>query len=179
MKLFWLSILSLHGWTYFSTIIFATCHIVQKIECKNLKNCPYSPHFTVLKALCDINVIRCSAMVGGGGEKGHGGGTPPPPPRWFFFFFFFPLFFSFVLLFFLFFTFIYFYYFFFLLFFFFFACQLRAQSCTLMMIIPLPHYDNLATNYFQVGESVNEPHNDIILQLHVFNLWSLPFVLSD
>ena len=33
----------------------------------------------------------------------------------------------------------------------FFACQLRAQSCTLMMIIPLTHYDHLATNYFQVG----------------------------
>ena len=30
--------------------------------------------------------------------------------------------------------------------FFFFACQLRGQSCTL--IIPLPHYDNLATFFF-------------------------------
>ena len=27
----------------------------------------------------------------------------------------------------------------------FFACQLRGQSCTLMMIIPLPHYKHLAS----------------------------------
>ena len=31
-----------------------------------------------------------------------------------------------------------------------FACQVRAQSCTLM-IIPLTHYDNFATHFFQVG----------------------------
>ena len=47
MKLFLLSILSLHGWTYFSTRIFVTCHVVKEIQYKNLKNCPYSPQFTV------------------------------------------------------------------------------------------------------------------------------------
>ena len=31
----------------------------------------------------------------------------------------------------------------------FFACQLRAQSCTLMIIIPLSHYDNFATTFFR------------------------------
>ena len=114
--------------------------------------------------VCDINVIRCSAMVGGGGggRRGH-----------FFFFicftFLFFFFFSFLHLFIFYFIYLFFIYFlnFFSSFFSSFACQLRAQSCTLMMIIPLTHYDNLATYYFQVRESVNEPHN---VQLHVFNL---------
>ena len=38
--------LSLHGWTYRSTRIFVTCHVVKEIQHKNLKNCPYSPQFT-------------------------------------------------------------------------------------------------------------------------------------
>ena len=39
--------LSLHGWTYFSTRIFVTCHVVKEIQFKNPKNCPYSHQFTV------------------------------------------------------------------------------------------------------------------------------------
>ena len=91
-------------------------------------------------------MIRCSAMVGGGGEWGTGA---------FFFFFFF--FFFYIFFFFLFFSPFYIFFFSFLFFpfffyiFFFFACQLRAQSCTLM-IIPLTHYDNFATHFFKVGE---------------------------
>ena len=32
-----------------------------------------------------------------------------------------------------------------------FACQLRGQSHMLVMIIPLPHYENFAPIFFQVG----------------------------
>ena len=45
LKIFLLSILSLHGWTYFSPRIFVICHVVKEIQYKNLKNCPYSPQF--------------------------------------------------------------------------------------------------------------------------------------
>ena len=38
----------------------------------------------------------------------------------------------------------------FIYYFFYFACQLRSQSCTLMMY-PVPHYVNFARNFFQVG----------------------------
>ena len=81
---------------------------------------------------------------GENGARGHPPPPPPPPPDDFFFFFFFSSsFFFFIYLFICFVLFVYF-------FFFFFACQLRAQSCTLMMIIPLIHYDNFATHFFQV-----------------------------
>ena len=39
--------LSHHGWTYFSTRIFVTGRVVKEIQYKNLKNCPYSPQFTL------------------------------------------------------------------------------------------------------------------------------------
>ena len=78
---------------------------------------------------------------GGGGGKGARRYFPPPPHDFFFLLFFLP----FIILF---------YYLFIftliIIIFIFFACQLRAQSCTLMMIIPLTHYDNFAT-FFQVG----------------------------
>ena len=32
---------------------------------------------------------------------------------------------------------------------FFLACQLRGQSCTLMILIPLPHYNNFATTFLR------------------------------
>ena len=95
--------------------------------------------------------------------------TPPPPPPQFFFlhflffcilyffyyyyyffflsFFFFFLFFIIIILFYFFFNINFYFFFFFSSSFF--ACQLRAQSCTLM-IIPLTHYDNFATHVFQV-----------------------------
>ena len=97
--------------------------------------------------VCDINVIRCSAMVGGGGGGEWGTGHPPPPPpppmikksKNKITFFFLHLFICFVLF----------------VYIFFFACQLRAQSCTLMMIIPLTHYDNFATHFFQEKKKVS------------------------
>ena len=64
-------------------------------------------------------------MVGGGGGGEGEMGARPPPPMIIIIIFFRLLFF---------------------------ASQLRAQSCTLMMIIPLTHYDNFATNFFQVGK---------------------------
>ena len=66
----------------------------------------------------------------GGGEKG-ARGHRPPPRLWLFFYI--DLFF----------------YFFFL------ACQLRAQSCTLM-IIPLTHYDDYGTHFFRSGKYVSQ-----------------------
>ena len=42
MKLFLLSILNLHGWTYNSTQIFVTCH-VKEIQYKNSKTVPIHP----------------------------------------------------------------------------------------------------------------------------------------
>ena len=33
------------------------------------------------------------------------------------------------------------------------TCQLRGQSRTLMMILPLPHYDNFATFFFSSEEN--------------------------
>ena len=79
----------------------------------------------VLKAYVILMWSGAVPWWGGGGEGGTGASPPPPPPQCVFFFFY--------------------------IFFFFFACQLRAQSCTLMMI-PLTHYDNFATQFFKVGE---------------------------
>ena len=94
---------------------------------------------------------------GGGGRMGGTGASPPPPPPppgLFFFFFYIYLFICFVL-----FVYIYFLVFFppiyFFFFFYFFACQLRAQSCTLMIIIPLTHYDKFVHKIFQVGENMS------------------------
>ena len=53
-KLVLLSMLSHHGWTYFSTRIVVTCHVVKEIQYKNLKSCPYSPQFTGIRA-----IIQC------------------------------------------------------------------------------------------------------------------------
>ena len=36
------------------------------------------------------------------------------------------------------------------------ACQDRSQSCSLMMILPLPHYDNFATTFFSFGKNMLE-----------------------
>ena len=95
--------------------------------------------------------MQCHGGGGGGGRRGTGHPPfPPPPPDFFFSSPFLFICFTFLFFFLSFFFYIYFYFFPFFIFLFF-ACQLRAQSCTLMMIIPLTHYDNLATNYFQVG----------------------------
>ena len=64
--------------------------------------------------------------------------------------------------------------------FFFSSCQLRAQSCTLMIIIPLSHYDNFATTFFRKQKvcrrSPPTPHKQRIslcVYAHVFSRVSL------
>ena len=84
--------------------------------------------FGSTQGLCDNNVIRCSATGGGGGAWGHA-----PPMIYVYFLQFIYLFICFIII-------------------IFFACRLRAQSCTLMIIIPRTHYDSFATIFSQVGK---------------------------